>query len=449
MPRALADVDWKIGGVGDFNRDGRPDILWHHELSGDLVVWHMDGPVLRGGATTSPPGLTDVGWRMAAVADYNGDERPDIVWRHEGSGQIVLVHGRRRADRRRLHEPEQRPRHGLEARRPTVATPHRHCEPAHGVMRDTVDRHPQTSLSPRIAMRGTDIGVRRGLWTAAVLAFVLARPAGADVFNGNPSNYLPLVGQLQAGDTLILAPGTYTGGLTLSNKNGTAPAPIIIVGPATGPAAVFRARPCCNTVSITNSSYLEIRNLEIDGLGMPGIDAVKAEGPQGDANFAHHVTLENLYIHGHDGDQQTVGISTKCPAWDWVVRGNVIATAGTGMYFGNSDGTAPFVNSLIEGNLVVDTTGYNVQIKHQVNRPALPGMPASGVTTIRHNVFSKANGASTGDDARPNLLVGHWPPAGPGANDVYQIYGNFFWANPTARRCSRGRATSPCTRTCS
>ena len=33
--------------------------------------------------------------------------------------------------------------------------------------------------------------------------------------------------------------------------------------------------------------------------------------------------------------------------------------------------------------------------------------------------------------ARPNLLVGHWPPSGPGADDTYAIYGNFFYQNPT------------------
>jgi uncharacterized repeat protein (TIGR01451 family) len=152
----------------------------------------------------------------------------------------------------------------------------------------------------------------------------------------------------------------------------------------------------------------------------------------------HHITLTNLTIVNHNTTQQDVAISTMAPAWNWVIRGNRIIGAGTGMYFGNSDGTAPFVNSLIEGNLVVDTTGYNVQIKHQVGRPALPGMPASGVTTIRHNVFSKANGASTGADARPNLLVGHWPLSGPGSGDVYQIYGNFFWANPTGEALFQG-----------
>jgi uncharacterized repeat protein (TIGR01451 family) len=169
-----------------------------------------------------------------------------------------------------------------------------------------------------------------------------------------------------------------------------------------------------------------IRNLELDGQGRQG-DGVKAES--GSA-AAHHITLDNLFIHGHDADQQIVGISTKCPAWNWVIRRCRITGAGTGIYLGNSDGTQEFVNGLIEHNLVRDSVGYDMQIKHQIGRNTGLGIPASATTIIRHNVFSKAQNASTGDDARPNLLVGHWPPSGPGASDVYQIYGNFFHENP-------------------
>ena len=52
-------------------------------------------------------------------------------------------------------------------------------------------------------------------------------------------------------------------------------------------------------------------------------------------------------------------------------------------------------------------------------------------TVIRHNVFSKRAGGATGADARPNVLVGHFPLTGAGANDRYDIYGNFFFENPT------------------
>ena len=101
-----------------------------------------------------------------------------------------------------------------------------------------------------------------------------------------------------------------------------------------------------------------------------------------------------------------------------------------GCIWGIRTATDPFVNGLIEYNLVVDTIGYDVQIKHQIDRPVLPGLPRNGTTIVRHNVFSKANNGSSGADARPCLLVGHWPLSGDGANDTYQIYGNFFFENP-------------------
>ncbi len=254
------------------------------------------------------------------------------------------------------------------------------------------------------------------------------------IYNGNPGNYLTLLGSLAPGDALLLAAGAYTGGLPLSNVNGAPGAPIRIAGPESGPRAVFLARDFDNTINIVDSSYVEIRNLELDGQGY-AVDAVKAKS---ESVSAHHITLENLYIHGHTADQQIVGISTKCPAWNWIIRRNIINTAGTGMYLGDSTGDAPFVNGLIEGNLVVDTIGYNVQIKHQNPRPNLPGMPTSGVTIIRHNVFSKAYNGAMGGNARPNLLVGHWPLSGAGANDVYLIYGNFFYQNPTGEALFQG-----------
>ncbi len=271
-------------------------------------------------------------------------------------------------------------------------------------------------------------------FVAPAAALTLADSVGGCLGNppertigANPSNYRALLPTLGPGDRLLLAAGTYTQGLPIDNLHGQPGRCIVFEGPATGPRAVFTGRSGDNTVSITDSSYLAVRNLELDGLG-EAVDAVKAESP---SVAVHHVTLENLDIHGHGANQQVVGISTKCPAWNWVVRRNVIVGAGTGMYFGNSDGSAEFVASLVEHNLVRDTIGYNMQIKHQDSRATGLGMPASAQTVIRHNVFSKAQGSSTGVDARPNLLVGHWPLTGPGANDVYLVYGNFFHENPS------------------
>ena len=75
--------------------------------------------------------------------------------------------------------------------------------------------------------------------------------------------------------------------------------------------------------------------------------------------------------------------------------------------------------------------GYNLQIKHQTGRASVPGMPVTArQTIIRHNVFNKAQNTSSGQLTRPNVLVGHRPLAGNGADIRYQIYANFFYYNP-------------------
>jgi hypothetical protein len=204
--------------------------------------------------------------------------------------------------------------------------------------------------------------------------------------------------------------------------------PIRITGPAQGDPALFLARHGRNTISLRNVAYLVIEHLTLDGNGIP-VDAVKAEG---NARFAHHITLRGLHIINYGANQQIVGISTKCPAWDWLIQDNIIVGAGTGIYLGDSDGSAPFVRGIIEGNVIRDTTGYNLQIKHQNARPDDLGMPKEpAVTVIRSNTFSKSHGGSEGGSARPNVLVGHFPPTGAGEYDRYLIYGNFFYENPT------------------
>jgi hypothetical protein len=260
---------------------------------------------------------------------------------------------------------------------------------------------------------------------AALAYLTLAAQAHAGVISANPSNYRTLLNNLQPGDTLQLAAGTYTQGLPLDNKAGTASAPIIIRGPD-DQSAVFQAQDCCNTVQLRDTSYVQVLNLTLDGLGKDGPFGVDSSGN------SHDITLENLMIVNHNGSQQTVGISTKGPAWNFVIRRNTIIGAGTGIYLGNSDGSQPFVAGVIEYNVILDTTGYNMEIKHQNPRPTGIGLPTGASRTIiRHNVFAKRSSTVGSDGARPNLLVGHFPLTGTGANDLYEIYGNFFYQNPT------------------
>jgi hypothetical protein len=250
----------------------------------------------------------------------------------------------------------------------------------------------------------------------------------------NPANYRTLLTTLGPGDRLLLAAGTYTQGLPFLGHHGQPGRCIVVEGPADGPPARFTGSNAFNTVSLRDSSYVVVRNLELDGLGLAG-DGVKAEG---DAAFTHHVTVENVRMTGYGATQNRVGISTKCPSWSWVIRRNVLLGAGTGLYLGDSDGGAEFVAGLIEHNLILDSIGYNAQIKHQAGRDTALGVPASAETVVRHNVFAKSGNSSTGDDARPNLLVGHWPLSGAGSTDRYLIYGNLFHRNPTGEPLFQG-----------
>jgi len=241
-----------------------------------------------------------------------------------------------------------------------------------------------------------------------------------------PSTYKALLSTLKPGDRLQLAAGTYTQQLVMWNLNGQANRCIVVEGPATGSPALFTGGDVYNTISLKNNSYLVFRNLSLDGLGKLG-DGVKVESG---STYAHHITLDNLKLRGYGADLQRVGVSTKGKAWNFVIRRLDIQGAGVGLYLGNSSGGAEFVNSLIEHNLVTDSRLYDMEIKHQLGRDTAIGIPASGTTVIRYNVFSKQNNAATGADARPNVLVGHWPLSGAGSTDTYQIYGNLFWQNP-------------------
>jgi len=258
-----------------------------------------------------------------------------------------------------------------------------------------------------------------------LLLLLLAPSAGAYVYHAGPSDYSGIVSNLQPGDVLELNPGTYESGLSLYDMHGEPDNPITIRGPADGTPAVFHAHSCCNTVQLKDASYITIEHLTLDGQGLDGPFGVDSRGA------SHHITVSHLRIVNYSGSQQTDGISTKGPAWGWVIKDNTIIGAGTGMYLGNSDGSAPFVAGIIEHNRILDTIGYNIEIKHQNARPTGIGMPTGdSVTIIRHNVFSKDSGASP-DGPRPNLLVGNFPDSGTGANDLYEIYGNFFYQNPT------------------
>jgi hypothetical protein len=98
---AQVGTDWKIIGAGDFNGDGRDDILWRN-TSGALTDWlgQANGSFAGNAAASTSVGTN---WHVVGIGDYNGDGRDDLAWRDnsggfsewlgQGDGSFVSNHG--------------------------------------------------------------------------------------------------------------------------------------------------------------------------------------------------------------------------------------------------------------------------------------------------------------------------------------------------------------------
>ncbi len=77
---------WRIQGTADFNGDGRADILWRN-VNGQLSSWlgSGNGALIDNGSVVNQ--FVPLAWKIAGTGDFNGDGRADIVWRND-NGQL-------------------------------------------------------------------------------------------------------------------------------------------------------------------------------------------------------------------------------------------------------------------------------------------------------------------------------------------------------------------------
>ncbi|MDF5715076.1 MAG: VCBS repeat-containing protein [Rhizonema sp. NSF051] len=88
------DSNWNFS-FADFNGDGKSDIFWNNSATGENKIWLIDGSTITNATDASQnidsPGT---GW-SPTIADFNGDNKTDILWRNSttGENQIWLMDG--------------------------------------------------------------------------------------------------------------------------------------------------------------------------------------------------------------------------------------------------------------------------------------------------------------------------------------------------------------------
>jgi hypothetical protein len=56
------DLNWQIAGVGDFDGDGKADLVWRNTATGDVAMWLMSGWTVTNSADFA---TVDLNWQIA------------------------------------------------------------------------------------------------------------------------------------------------------------------------------------------------------------------------------------------------------------------------------------------------------------------------------------------------------------------------------------------------
>ena len=83
----IVPTAWSLAANSDLNADGKTDLLWENTTTGERYVWFMNGMTYTGSASL---GIVPTTWSIGAAVDFNGDGKTDILWQNTTTGERYI-----------------------------------------------------------------------------------------------------------------------------------------------------------------------------------------------------------------------------------------------------------------------------------------------------------------------------------------------------------------------
>ncbi len=213
-------------------------------------------------------------------------------------------------------------------------------------------------------------------------------PAPVRIVNvSNTTEFETAIKNMQPGDHILLAPGTYSYQIYLSGKNGTADQPIVIMGANPDSIPLLNQK-----IAVYKSSYIYFDHLEIStgskaaqwglsiraskhiavtncvlhdngGMYSGNIFIQHSDEIEDQDKFGYHLIMNNLIYdnegvgtYGHDSIDSVTYFGIKMnyqPGGRTIVRGNTIYGVTDGISSGGDEGKSPVMG--LDDNNVLDT----------------------------------------------------------------------------------------------
>src|SRR5262245_31939009 len=84
---AAVGNDWHVEGIGDFDGDGKSDVLWRDD-NGAVYIWEMNGLGTKTEGSVAHAAVTN-DWHVQEIGDFNDDGNSDILRRND-NGQVYI-----------------------------------------------------------------------------------------------------------------------------------------------------------------------------------------------------------------------------------------------------------------------------------------------------------------------------------------------------------------------